>query len=135
MKVNSMIIESLIGISTLIFLMMTQNAHYFIRSRLIRTSPGDLHPIKFSRKRRGHPKIPLIVDIWFLIFDPLYWGLTSKIKETSCIRNKKLANFIRNFVPYTFFFISNSIFDPLSLRFSKIVATWLATVEPQIVNS
>ena len=28
-----------------------------------------------------------------------------------------------------------SIFDPLSLRFSKIVATWLATVEPQIVNS
>ena len=36
---------------------------------------------------------------------------------------------------YTFFFISNSIFDPLSLIFSKIVATWLATVEPQIVNS
>ena len=36
---------------------------------------------------------------------------------------------------YTFCFISNSIFDPLSLRFSKIVGTWLATVEPQIVNS
>ena len=32
-------------------------------------------------------------------------------------------------------FISNSIFDPLSLRFSKIVATWQATVEPQIANS
>ena len=32
-------------------------------------------------------------------------------------------------------FTSNSIFDPLSLRFSKIVATWLATVESQVVNS
>ena len=35
----------------------------------------------------------------------------------------------------THFFISNSIFDPLSLRFSKIVAPWLVTAEPQIVNS
>ena len=34
-----------------------------------------------------------------------------------------------------FFFISNSIFDPLSLRFSKIVASWLATLEPQIGNN
>ena len=31
--------------------------------------------------------------------------------------------------------MSNSISDSLSLRFSKIVSTWLATLEPQIGNS
>ena len=36
---------------------------------------------------------------------------------------------------YTFFFISNPNFDRLSLRFSKIRATWSATAEPQIENS
>ena len=47
-----------------------------------------------------------------------------------------LFNFLKSdfiTVRYTFLLISNSIFDPLSLRFSEIVATWLATVEPQIV--
>ena len=28
--------------------------------------------------------------------------------------------------------MSKSIFDPMSLRFSKIIATWLATLQPQI---
>ena len=41
---------------------------------------------------------------------------------------------VENKVQYTFF-ISNSIFDPLSLRFSKIIATWLATLEPLTENS
>ena len=39
------------------------------------------------------------------------------------------------FTMYTFFFISNPNFDRLSLRFSKIRATLLATAEPQIGNS
>ena len=34
-----------------------------------------------------------------------------------------------------FIFISNSIFDPLSLRFSKILATSLATLDSQFENS
>ena len=35
------------------------------------TNPGgDLVQKKCTRKRRGHPKAPLNVDIWFLIFDP-----------------------------------------------------------------
>ena len=33
------------------------------------------------------------------------------------------------------FFINNPNFGRPSLRFSKIIATWLATVEPHIVNS
>ena len=42
--------------------------------------------------------------------------------------------------PYTFFykvhiFISNLIFDPPSLRFLKIIATWSATLEARIENS
>ena len=52
-------------------------------------------------------------------------------------RNKRLTEILnKSTQKYTFFFlINNSIFDPRSLRFSKIVATWLATVEPQIVDS